>query len=216
MSRIISAFSILLAAAANFWSAAASAHPHVWVTVNTEVVYADGQIKGLKHRWTFDDMYTAMAIEGLDKNKDGTYDREELQELAQVNIDSLKEFDYFTYAKLGEQSLKNAAPQDYWLEHKDGILSLHFFLPLKEPLLAQASGFSFQIYDTSYYIAFDFAKDTPVKLGASAPAACGLNIDVPKEDEVVAKDLSEAFFSELGGNYGVSLAKTVTVTCAQS
>ena len=45
-----------------------------------------------------------MAIEGLDKNGDGKYDRQELSELAQVNIDGLKEFNYFTVAKLGTTS----------------------------------------------------------------------------------------------------------------
>src|SRR5690606_6177417 len=65
----------------------AAAHPHVWVTVETTVLYQGGAITGLQHKWTFDDMYTAMAIQGLDTNGDGTYSREELTELAQVNID---------------------------------------------------------------------------------------------------------------------------------
>lgn len=53
----------------------AQAHPHVWVTVEATVLYENGQITGLMHKWTFDDMYTAMAIQGLDTNGDGTYSR---------------------------------------------------------------------------------------------------------------------------------------------
>src|SRR5689334_18733285 len=64
--------------------APAAAHPHVWITVETTVLYANGAFTGLRHRWTFDEFYTAMAIEGLDKNNDGVYDREELAELAKV------------------------------------------------------------------------------------------------------------------------------------
>ena len=56
----------------------ARAHPHVWVTVETTVVYENGSVTGLQHKWSFDDMYTAMAIQGLDANGDGTYSREEL------------------------------------------------------------------------------------------------------------------------------------------
>ena len=33
-----------------------------------------------------------MAVEGLDTNKDGKYSREELAELAKVNVTSLKDF----------------------------------------------------------------------------------------------------------------------------
>ena len=41
---------------------AASAHPHVWVTMKSAVVYGpDGAITGVRHAWTFDDMYSAFA-----------------------------------------------------------------------------------------------------------------------------------------------------------
>ena len=87
-----------LATLAGVLAGPAAAHPHVWITVETTLMYDQGAFSGLRHKWTFDQYYTAMAIEGLDKNKDGKYDREELAELAKVNIDGLKEFAYFTTA----------------------------------------------------------------------------------------------------------------------
>src|SRR6185503_7410802 len=111
----------------------AAAHPHVWITVETTLMYDKGGFSGLHHKWTFDQYYTAMAIEGLDKNKDGKYDREELAELAKVNIDGLKEFAYFTYPVAGGQEVKVGEARDYWLEHKDGGLSLIFTLPFANP-----------------------------------------------------------------------------------
>ena len=51
--------------------APAQAHPHVWITFETTVLYDKGTFIGVRHKWTFDEFYTAMAIEGLDKNKDG-------------------------------------------------------------------------------------------------------------------------------------------------
>jgi len=195
--------------------APASAHPHVWVNVETSVVYDGGKITGLKHRWTFDDMYTAMAIQGLDKNQDGTYTREELAELAQVNIDGLKDFEYFTYPALAEQKLTIETPQEYWLEHTDGVLSLHFFVPLKSPVLAEAQGFSFKVYDPSYFIAFDLAEKNPVRLTGTAPDGCTVDISVPENELEQTEDLSDAFLSQFGGNFGISLAKTVSVRCAR-
>ncbi|MEI9900970.1 MAG: DUF1007 family protein [Hyphomicrobium sp.] len=51
----------------------------------------------------------------------------------------MKEFDYFTYAKLGSTALKFKPPVDYWLDHTDkGILTLHFTLPLEQPISADA------------------------------------------------------------------------------
>ena len=46
--------------------AGAFAHPHVFVTMKSELVYApDGTVTGVQHSWTFDEMFSAMAIQGL-------------------------------------------------------------------------------------------------------------------------------------------------------
>lgn len=205
----------LLAAA---WGALpASAHPHVFVSVETTVLYDGGKISGLGHRWTFDEMYTSMAIQGLDVNNDGAYDKAELAELAKVNMEGLKEFGYFTVAKLGEGALKFGGPKDYWLEFKDGVLALYFTLPLADAVLADAEGFSFSVFDETYFIAFDMAEKDPVKLAAGAPAGCAANVGEPQGDDGAAKQLGESFAAELGGmNYGFASAKTVSVTCPKS
>lgn len=193
------------------------AHPHVWVKVETKVVYDNGAIAAFAHRWTFDDLYTAMAIQGLDTNNDGTYDRKELAELAQVNMDGLKEFDYFTFAKLGGGDLKLATPKDYWLEVADGVLTLNFVLPLATPVLAEAEGLTFAVTDPSYFIAFDLAEKSPVTLGEGAPKGCvaeiGAQGDKAGSD---AARLGEAFANQLGGAYPVASAKSVAIVCPKS
>ena len=190
----------------------AQAHPHVWVTVETTLLYERGAFVGLRHKWTFDEFYTAMAIEGLDKNKDGKYDREELAELAKVNIESLKDFAYFTFPALANQPLKMGEPRDYWLEHADSILSLHFTLPLASPVLPEAKGLTFAVYDPSFFIAFDLAKTgQPVRLGEGAPKSCKLKIGAPERDARDASALGESIAALTG--FGVSVAKTASVEC---
>ena len=109
------------------------------------VLYDKGSITGLQQAWTFDEFYTQQAIEGLDKNGDGKYDREELKDLAQVNIDGLKEFAYFTFAKLGDAELKFKPPVDYWLDYTDKkILTLHFTLPLETARVRRGVGLQFR------------------------------------------------------------------------
>ena len=111
------ASAVLAAALAIGDARLASAHPHVYVTVETTVLYDKGTISGLRQRWLFDEFYTTMAIEGLDTNNDGIYDRKELADLAKVNVEGLAAMDYFTFAKLGTQRLAFEAPKDYWLDH---------------------------------------------------------------------------------------------------
>ena len=54
---------------------------------------------GVRHAWTFDDMFSTFATQGLESKKKGGFTRDELQPLAEVNVTSLKEFEYFSYAK---------------------------------------------------------------------------------------------------------------------
>ena len=100
-------------------AAPALAHPHVWVTYKMTVDYDKGTVTGVDHVWSFDDAYTAMALEGLDKNNDGKYDQAELAELLKVNMDGLTDFNYFTVAKLGSTELPFAKPTEAHLEYRE-------------------------------------------------------------------------------------------------
>jgi ABC-type uncharacterized transport system substrate-binding protein len=189
---------------------AAQAHPHMWVTTRTTVVYENGAFTGVKLTWIFDEFYASTAIEGLDKNKDGKYDREELAELAKVNVEGLKDFEYFTFPKLAGQPLKVGDVTDYWLEHKDGELSLHFTLPFAQPVLAEAKGLTIAIQDPTFYIAFEPSKTDPVQLSANAPKTCKAVLGDP--DKPAQSGLGEAASAQLGA-FGIVAGRTVMVGC---
>ena len=178
-----------------------SAHPHMWIMTQTTFLFDKGAFAGVQHRWTFDEYYTAMAIEGLDKNHDGIYDREELAELAKVNVDGLKEYHYFTYAMLAGKEVKLGEARDYWLEHKDGALALTFTVPFLEPIAANVADFKLLVEDPTFYIAFELAKSDPVRLGAGAPKSCAMRASDVDEESQDAHRLA-AVFSELGPSYG--------------
>jgi ABC-type uncharacterized transport system substrate-binding protein len=196
-------------------SIAASAHPHVWVVVKSEVLFgADGQIAGIRHAWTFDEMYSAFATQGFGTNgKPPT--SEELQPLAKVNVESLAEFDFFTYAKHAGEKPEFGAPLDYSLDaDANKIITLHFTLPLKNPVDAKKP-FSFQVYDPTYFVSFSFEKGAPAKL-VGAPPGCSTSTLDP--NPLVAGDtqkLSEAYFSNMspGADFGIKLASRVVVAC---
>jgi ABC-type uncharacterized transport system substrate-binding protein len=185
---------ILAALAACFLATEhASAHPHVWVTVRSELVYAaDGRITGVRHAWTFDDMFSAFAIQGIKAKKKGEFTREELAPLAEVNITSMKEYDFFTYAKANGNTIEFNEPQEsYYLEFspKDTVLTLHFTLPLKTPL--KTKNLIVEVYDPEFFVDFSFAEKNPAKL-VGAPAQCKLSVLNPDQmDASLAKQLAQ-------------------------
>jgi ABC-type uncharacterized transport system substrate-binding protein len=205
---------LLLVAAAVFAATAARAHPHVWVTMTSELVYGpDGSATGVRHAWTFDDMFSTFATQGLESKEKGKFTREELAPLAQVNVDSLKDFDYFTAAQVNGKKAELNAPVDYWLEFTDGLLTLHFTLPFKTPVKAQT--LNVDMYDPSWFVDFSFAQKDPVKL-VNAPAACRLAVLRPGEGGQTASkgQPGEAFFnSGSASNYGAQFANKIVVKC---
>lgn len=192
----------------------ARAHPHVFVTMTSELIYGeDGAVTGVRQAWTFDDMYTAFAVQGLEQKTAGAFTREELAPVAADNMTSLKELDYFTFLKLDGKKAEYADPVDYWSEYKDATLTLHFTLPLKAP--AKARRLDLEVYDPSYYVDFSFANDKALAL-AGAPASCRFTLAKPGEAEATAKiqSLGEAAFAGAdGANYGAMFASKVSVTC---
>lgn len=157
----------------------AQAHPHVWVTMHTELVYApDGSITGIRHAWSFDDMFSTFATQGLESKEKGKLTREELAPLAKVNVDSLKEYDYFTYATADGKKAELTDPtSDYWLDYADQVLTLNFTLPFKAPV--KAKELKIEIYDPTIFVDFSFAKEKPAQL-IGAPK-CKLDVELPRE-----------------------------------
>jgi ABC-type uncharacterized transport system substrate-binding protein len=208
----LTAFAGLVMACSAAW-----AHPHVWVTVKSELVYApDGSVTGVRHAWTFDDMFSVFATQGIEGKKKGQFSREELAPLADVNVGSLKEYDFFTYAKANGKPVEfNEPPAGYYLEFdsKDTVLTLHFVLPLKAPV--KAKDLTIEVFDREFFVDFSFAEKNPVKL-VGAPAQCKLSVLNP--DQMNA-DLS-ARLSQLGADQrdpgltiGSEYANKIVVKC---
>ena len=210
MTRYLRFFA--LAVLALLCAGQARAHPHVWVTMKSDVVYGpDGTATGVRHAWTFDDMFSTFATQGLASKEKGKFTREELTPLAEVNVTSLKEFDYFTTARANGKKAEFNPPADYWLEFTDGLLTLHFTLPFKTP--ARAQTLDFEMYDQLYFVDFSFAEKEPVQL-VGAPSGCKLSVARPGESAQKGKP-GEAFFNNLapGTNFGAQFSSKIAVQC---
>jgi ABC-type uncharacterized transport system substrate-binding protein len=192
---------------------AAQAHPHVWVTMTSELVYApDGSVTGVRHAWAFDDMFSAFATQGIETKQKGVFTREDLAPLAQVNVDSLRDFDYFTFAKANGKKAEFEGPADYWLEYKKEVLILHFTLPFKSPV--KAPRLDVEVYDPTYFVDFTMAENDPIKL-VGAPAQCKLTVVRPTDSSVASNaPINEQFFNSLdAGNFGAQFANKISVAC---
>lgn len=214
MRRLIQG--LCLTAAVALTAGAAQAHPHVWIVAKSQLVYApDGTITGVRHAWTFDDMFSTYALQGIETKTKGAYTRDELKPLAQTNVESLKEYAFFTFAKAGaagsQKKEKFNDPIDYYLEYKDTALTLHFTLPFKTPFKTQA--LALEVFDPSYFIDFKLDEKDPITL-VGAPANCKLAVQRPTDGSAQAQKLNEdTFLNGDNSNYGAMFANKITVDC---
>jgi ABC-type uncharacterized transport system substrate-binding protein len=203
---------LLLAGALACGATVAEAHPHVWITSTSELLYTpDGSISGVRHAWTFDDMFSTYALQGLETKTKGVYSREELGPLAQTNVESLKEYGFFTFAKADGKKAKFQEPVDYYLEYRDGTLTLHFTLMLKAPVKPRE--LVLDVFDPEFFIDFKFAEKDPVRL-VGAPATCQMTFQRPSDGTANAQKLGEQnFASGDNSNFGAMFANKIRVEC---
>lgn len=207
------ALAALACAAACLVAPRAEAHPHVWVQVQSEILYgADGSVTGVRHHWAFDEMFSTYATQGLDANNDGKLTPDELKDLAKTNVEALKDFEYFTYARFDGKKAKFNEAADYGLDFDKGILTLHFTLPLAAPVKAKSA--EFDIYDNTYFVDFALREGEAVKL-TNAPPACKLRAARKNEAPSPQAPLDESAFEKggAGAMFGSMSATRIAVNC---
>jgi ABC-type uncharacterized transport system substrate-binding protein len=206
---------ILIVSAVCLRTGTTVAHPHVWVTMMSELIYgADGSVTGVRHNWTFDDMFSVFATQGLESKRRGVFTREELAPLAELNVTSLKQYAFFTFAKANGKKVQLSEPVDYYLDcdPKRTVLTLHFTLPFQTPVTAKQ--LNIDVHDLRYFVDFAFAEKNPMAL-VGAPPARKFSITRPEDATAQAQRLPETFFNSLDASGGreTQFANKVSVKC---
>jgi ABC-type uncharacterized transport system substrate-binding protein len=182
MRRIFASAISLVAPA--LLAAPAYAHPHVWITMRSDVVFNDkAEVSGVAVEWTFDDGYAQMALDGLDTNGDGVYSQSELEPLTKENLKSLKDYNYFVVPRVDGKVVSISDPTEYGQIYSNGKLELHFTIPLATPVDPRKVKFLYKIYDPEFFIAMDYIQEDPVGTVGDLPKGCHLEVKPVVSDQ---------------------------------
>ncbi|MHB1101748.1 MAG: DUF1007 family protein [Devosia sp.] len=164
------------------------AHPHLFVDAQAQISFdAEGRATSLHNVWTFDEGYSAFAIEGLDANLDGNVTRSEMQSLADDNVAGLAEYGYYSSAGVRDVNVPFVNGRNAAFDYADGRVTLSFDIDFAVPL-ALTDILELGISDPQYYVAIQFANREAVEL-IDAPDGCGVEFEPahPMPDGVAAQ-----------------------------
>ncbi len=171
----------------------AEAHPHILIDAKVRVVFDEaGALASIHHDWTFDEAFSVWQVQGLDTDGDGITSSEEMQELADENVEGLGSFSFYTLAGEGDASIRMKSLEDGRFVFENRRSTLTFGIAPVEPYRIKGK-LELAIADPEYYVAINFAGLEDVTL-ENAPAGCTLGMQPGRElpPEILARlgDLS--------------------------
>jgi ABC-type uncharacterized transport system substrate-binding protein len=179
----------------------AAAHPHVWIDAVVTFVFEDRMLVGLRQRWVFDEFFGSFVIEEHDADGHGVFDQTEIEAIREQAFGNLREYDYFTHARLDGEKLPLAEVSDFAARIEDGLLVYEFTMPLPEPVDPGADRFAAGIYDVEYYVEVLLDQADPVRFEGLPSGACTFAIREDTESPIY---------------YGMVYPLAITLDCATS
>ena len=138
-----------------------------------------------------------------------------------MNVDSLKDFEYFTYVQMGEKDPPYGAPRDHFLTFDGELLELTFTLPMKEPVKPDAvHGYRdllVEVFDPTFFVDLTFPTLAAAGL-AGGSGKCDASLEPRKELDIFTSQL----LAQVGPNEDIpeeiapaagDLSNTIRVAC---
>lgn len=209
----------ILAVGACLSPCAALAHPHVWIDMRSSVNFnAEGAVDAIGVAWTFDEFYSQFATDGIDKNKNGKLDANELQELANTYAKNLKDYRYFMFVETDGKLTDTGAPTNAKAIFDRGQLTFAFRLPLTSAVNPAAIKLSYSSFDPTYYIDIAPVKSNSVVFTGPAPKACSFALRKVDTTQPGALNISQSvkMTKPVDAVLNATSAAVVDITCAVS
>lgn len=195
LAKFFTVFSLLFGC----WVLAANAHPHVFIESNLEIFRDDnGKAAELRHVWRFDAVFSSSIVVDFDKNTNNALEVEELEAIATTIKTNLKEYDYFTAVKLGNEEVELDLPKLFFADYQDGQLILIVVMTLKTPIDIVGKQFSVSVSDPSYYVAVEFSDKNSIEVTGGG-GKCKSSIEVPDFDTLYSQN-PEVFENDFQGS----------------
>ncbi len=137
------------------------AHPHVFIDNRISVVFNDKGLKGFKHEWFFDEMFSSTMIQEFDLDADGKFNEKEIKGIVRGAFSNLKEHNYFTDISINGQRFKIKEFKDFQAKIDSGVMIYKFFIPCGVTAIRENQEATIAVYDPTYFVQVLWASQKP-------------------------------------------------------
>lgn len=197
-----------------FLSWQAAAHPHSFISMQSQLVAKEGKLTAINMRWTMDEITSADLLYDAGNAKPGD---EVWKKLAAEVMANVLGQHYFTEFWHGKQKVKfDNLPTAYGLSREGHKAVLTFTLPLAQPQALAGQTYQFSTFDPTYFVDMHYDKDADVAPPTDMPKGCKLSVHTPKPNEnltAYALSLDKADAPPEDMDLGKQFAQQVTIAC---
>lgn len=143
---------------------AARAHPHVFIDYSIEPEMKDGAIVGLRLTWSFDELYSSLVVDSVDRDHDGKLSASEIDAIAKRTLKTIEAAKFYSHFTLDGVAWQVEKAQHFTVEINGDRIAYIFTLRLPSP----AKTVTLVAYDAEYYIEMTADKRRNAALGAKA------------------------------------------------
>ena len=197
------------------FSSATSAlgHPHMWVDLQSRVVLNidDGSV-AIQQVWLFDDFFSTSVIEDASRDPGGT--SAGIQKEIERITEALKPYNYYTEIIMGGKNLSSTLVGDVTWEVIQSRIKMRFTLAANESSISNVQGWSYAIFDPTYYIEMLHVEGVPITIDGDLARKCSSWIEQPNPSaDAVALSQSTTLDNNADDTVGRFFAETVHVSC---
>jgi ABC-type uncharacterized transport system substrate-binding protein len=162
----------LAGAAAWMVSAAAVAHPHVWIRYAAGVQMQGSAITAVSERWRFSEGFPVQIVGIETLPDDGPLDAKQTALFRDQAFSSLAPAQYFTHVFVDGELQKLGKPAGFRVSIDHGKLVYTFSLPLVKPVEIRGHKVSLGIWDDTFFVDYEPADANAVTLEGHPAPTC--------------------------------------------
>ena len=178
-------FAVLVAGSLLATSTRASAHPHIWIDANAEMVFEKEKLTAIKMHWIFDDLFSMTLIDQFDKNFDTRFFGDENTNVHDNAFVALGDVSWLAHLRKNEILIPFTKTRDFKADITDDRrVTYDFTLVLDEPLDPVKDNISLSVYDAEYYIDVAFVQVDPIVFRGNKTTSCHFEMSEDEKNRI--------------------------------